>query len=246
MTWTRTPQEYPSRADVAAVSRSARWLLIEAYSWSNAQLTDGRVPRSILRRISDAADIEGDVAELLREGLMEEREPGFLYLDWSNQEEADVVKDRARRNAEKTKRSRQRRDKHLAGDHADCVPPYCKLGVTGNATVTQPVTKGIRNRELTHSVTPIHSSPVQSDPYGVKDKDKDWAAGPASAGATPSPGPVENERPRLHPGLATVDNLAAYGFDVDAMTMEERVNMVTALRAPLDAEAEAYFAGGHE
>lgn len=187
MTWTRTPQEYPDRADVLAVSRSARWLLMECYSWSNAQLTNGRVPRSILRRISDAEDVAADVAELLREGLMEEPEPGFLFLDWSNQEAADTVQARAARNAEKTKRSRERKERHLGGDHSMCVAPYCKLGnVTGNDTgnqeVTSPVTKKSRNGKLTDGVTPLQSSPVQS--VRSKGLELDRERGQDSAGAT--------------------------------------------------------------
>lgn len=197
MTWTRTPQEYPDRADVLAVSRSARWLLMEMYSWSNAQLTNGRVPRSILRRISDAEDVNQDVAELLREGLLEEPEEGFLLLDWTNQEDAETVQTRAARNADKTKRARERKERHLANDHSMCVAPYCKLGVTltvtGNATGNKMGNdtgkqKGKPTGKRTGMLTPLQSSPVQSVLKGRTGLD---CAGADSAGATSGPASVE-------------------------------------------------------
>lgn len=210
MTWTRTPQEFPDRADVLAVSRSARWLLMEMYSWSNAQLTNGRVPRGVLRRISDAEDVEADVAELLREELLEERpgEDGLLFLDWSNQEDADTVRERAARNVEKTRRARERKERHAAGDHSVCVAPYCKAvtgntegNVTGDAKVSKRVTKTSRNPEVTPVLTPIRSDPIRS----VRSKGEERIrAGADSAGAPSGPASME----RLHAELPAHD---AYG-----------------------------------
>lgn len=244
MTWTRTPQEYPTRADVSAVSRSARWLLIEMYSWSNAHLTDGRVPRAVLRRISDAEDPETDAAELLREGLLEEPEDGFLFLDWTDQEDAETVKARAKRNADKAKRARQRKEMHMAGDHSLCVAPYCKLGVTPNVTGTVTGNAGGNGtgngtggvtrtspkrasvtRTVTGSVTPLQSSPIQSSPVqSVRSKglvmDKDGLDGPDSAGAPSSPGLNEHglEPVRVMPNGFVVTASMVGGVDPNTLT----------------------------
>jgi hypothetical protein len=227
MTWTRTPQEYPDRADVLAVPRSARWLLMEMYSWANAQLTDGRVPRAVLRRISDSEDLTGDVDALLREGLLEELEPGFLFLDWSNQEAAETVTARAARNVEKTKRARERKERHLAGDHSTCVAPYCKLGtlpsVTGNTEGNDTgKRKGKDTGKVTGSFTHIRSDPIRS----VRSKGEERIrAGADSAGATSGPASMgglnaQPIRPRRFQGVDVTPEMTG-GRDPHGMTPEE-------------------------
>jgi len=243
VTWTRTPQEYPDRADVLAVPRSARWLLIEMYSWANAQLTNGRVPRAVLRRISDSEDLIRDVDALIREGLLVEDADGALWLDWSNQEDAETVTTRAARNADKTKRARERKERHLAGDHSMCVAPYCKLGtitpVTGNTegNVTGKQ-KGNATGKRTGMLTPLQSSPVQSSPYEVKGLVLD-RAGADSAGATsvPASGGRLNAEMLARPAVVTLADLPEVMRRPD-MTQEELDYFWHAIYA--DPESERY------
>lgn len=46
MTWTKLGDDFNDRADLIAVSRSARLLLVEMYVFGNRLLRDGRIPRA--------------------------------------------------------------------------------------------------------------------------------------------------------------------------------------------------------
>ncbi len=69
MTWTKLGDDFTDRPEMFEVSRSARLLLVEMYVWANRMLRDGRVPVSVLRRISDSDDVDVDVKELVDVGL---------------------------------------------------------------------------------------------------------------------------------------------------------------------------------
>lgn len=116
MTWTKLGDDFTDRPEMFEVSRSARLLLVEMYVWANRMLRDGRVPVSVLRRISDSDDVDVDVKELVDVGLIEQADDGALQLDWSDQEPAGKVeqrrqdhRDRQQRYEDRKSRSRTRR-----------------------------------------------------------------------------------------------------------------------------------------
>lgn len=175
MTWTRLPDNFTDRPDILEVSRSARLLHVEALVWCNRQLTNGRLPKGALPRITDSPDPEADVAELLAVELWElDGERGW-QLDWSDQEDAESVKGRQAARAQTQKRYRERQAKHAAGDHSLCDPRFCSSAVTGNAT-------GNATSHITGHETP--SRPVPSRPV-PKGQGQDQEGRPGSAGAPP-------------------------------------------------------------
>jgi hypothetical protein len=168
VTWTKLGDDFTDRPEYLAVSRSARLLLVEMFIWSNRLLTDGRVPVAALPRLSDEPDLAGAMDELVGGGLVD-RDDDAYQLDWSDQLTAEHVKEGRAYNAEKQKRYRDRRDRHIRGDHTACDSRFCKAVVTGNATSNK-----------TGHETP--SRPVPSRP---KVRDRDRGAGSGSADATP-------------------------------------------------------------
>lgn len=138
MTWTKLGDDWVQQLEAASVSRPARLLLAEMYVWSNRLLTDGKVPRTQVTRLSDSEDTEAELAELVALGVIDVDDDIFT-LDWSDQEQGEVVRARKVANAERQKRYRQRRELHERNDHSMCDPNYCR-GVTRNTTrdVTTP------------------------------------------------------------------------------------------------------------
>jgi len=167
MTWTRLGDDFNDRPDHLDCSRSARLLHVEALVYCNKHLTNGRIPFNALPRISDSEDIGADLKELADAGIWEATEDGKAWLlDWSDQEPADDVKARQRRQADKQKRYRRRKELHADGDHSECDPRFCKKAVTGNAT---------RNATSNETGVVTPSRPVPSRPLG---RDRDRGAGP--------------------------------------------------------------------
>ena len=134
MTWTRLPDDFTDRPEMLEVSRSARLLHVEALVWCNRLLSDGRLPKGALPRISDSPDPEADVTELVKAGLWEPDADRGWRIDWTDQEAADNVRERQAARAQTQKRYRERQAKHVAGDHSMCDPRFCRGAVTGNAT----------------------------------------------------------------------------------------------------------------
>lgn len=172
MTWTRLGDNFYDRPDLGRVSRSARLLFVEMLVYCNRELLDGAFPRHMLRRVSDAEDVDELLAELVTAGTVTPTDEGVLQVDWSDQEPAELVRARQGRQADKQRRYRLRKELHAAGDHSKCDSRFCK-GVTGNAT-------GNETGDVTGLVT--LSRPVPSRPEGTGDRD----AGERGAGA-PSP-----------------------------------------------------------
>lgn len=131
MTWTKLGDDFADRPSMLEVPRSARLLLVEMYVWANRMLTDGRVPKNALRRLSDSEDIDADIAELARVGLVESADEKAWQLDWAEQDSAADVKARKDYRADVQQKYRRRKQLHGQGDHSLCDARYCR-GVTGN------------------------------------------------------------------------------------------------------------------
>lgn len=154
MTWTKLGDDFTDRPEMFRASRSARLLLVEAMVWSNRMLTDGRVPSNVLRRISDSEDLDGDSKALAEAGLWDVDGDEYV-IDWTDQENAEDVRDRQEVRNERQRRYRRRKELHARGDHSECDPRFCK-SVTRNAT--RHITRNGDGNEDRH-VTPSRPDP---------------------------------------------------------------------------------------
>jgi hypothetical protein len=128
MTWTRLPDNFTDQPAMLEVSRSARLLHVEALVWCNRHLTDGRLAPAAIRRMTDAEDVHRLIDELRAARLWEplETPSGIVWqIDWTDQEPAREVRQRAAIKADKQRRYRDRRARHSHGDHSLCDPRFC-------------------------------------------------------------------------------------------------------------------------
>lgn len=175
MTWTRLGDNFNTRADFLEVPRSARLLHVEALVYCNQELRNGNLPRGALRRITDSEDPDLDAKHLVDAGVWQEVSTGWL-IDWSDQEDSEVIRERKTYRAETQKRYRERKEKHGRGDHSMCDIRFCK-----NAPVTDNATSNTNGHE-----TP--SLPVPSRPKG-RGQGQGWHGAGAPANL-----PEENRR----------------------------------------------------
>jgi hypothetical protein len=149
MTWTRLPDDFTDRPTVLRLSRSARLLHVEALVWCNRLLTDGVIPANVLRRISDSADLDRDVAELADSGLWTRLDDEAWRVDWSDQELAEKVEARRQQNRDRQHRYNKRRERHALGDHSHCTPKYCDaLGNPSSNASRNPSDDGLPTRPV--------------------------------------------------------------------------------------------------
>jgi hypothetical protein len=115
MTWTKVPDELPERLEVAEVGRSARWLLIELTAYANRLQLDGRIPHRRLTRLSDADDVDADLAELVTAGFVS-LDQTVIVVPWEDQLTSERVAAMRKQNALRKRRERA----HHSGDHSLC------------------------------------------------------------------------------------------------------------------------------
>lgn len=156
MTWTRVSDDYFDRPEIYRLSRDARLLNIEAMVWCNHLLSDGFLERAALRRVTDAPDVASLIAELEGAGLWVPMDDRGWQLDWSDQEQAEAVRDRKEANAARSKRTRARAAAHGKGNHSMCDPRFCRHAVPRGAPRDVPRNAPGDDR------TPVPSRPVPS------------------------------------------------------------------------------------
>jgi len=118
MTWARLDDLLPVHPKVRALTDAAFRLYICAICWSNQHLTDGHVPASQLRYLSDVRRPQQCAEQLAAAGLWEQNGDGWVihdYLDY--QASADKV-----RQEREAKRQRQERWKANRAITADASP----------------------------------------------------------------------------------------------------------------------------
>lgn len=175
MTWTRLGDNFYDRPDLGRVSRSARLLFVEMLVYCNRELLDGAFPAYMLRRVCDDPDALDLLAELETAGVVTAEGDDVLRVDWTDQEDGDVVRGRRERDAARQKRYRLRQELHRSGDHSQCDARHCK-GVTSNVTRNDP-------SHVTGVVTPSLPDPTRPVPKG---QGTGTGVQPASADAPPA------------------------------------------------------------
>jgi hypothetical protein len=124
MTWTRLPDTFGDDPALLQLPRGLRLLYVEALCWSAKQETDGRLPAYVVARITDEPDPLAGMAELVRVDLVQELADGGWLLTRFEDEQISAEEMSVRRNL--AAKRQQRRRRHVAGDHSQCDPRYCK------------------------------------------------------------------------------------------------------------------------
>jgi hypothetical protein len=101
MTWTKLSDTWTDER--LELSRSTRLLALEALVWSNRNLTDGRIARAALSRLTDHEDPQLGAKELVEAGLWAETATGWV-IDTSDQPTAAEVE-----HQQQLRRDRQQR-----------------------------------------------------------------------------------------------------------------------------------------
>jgi hypothetical protein len=172
VTWSRHSDDYSDRADIMGLSDAAYRAHDAALIWSNRQLTNGFIPEMAMPVV--LAYVRGDhrdaVLELEAADLWEHVDDGWL-IDWTDQEEADAVKGRRDRTAQRQAAWRERSSRHRVGDHSMCDPTRCK-GAKVEAELTPlPTRNGSRNasRNALRNGAPTHPVPTPPLPSSLEE-----------------------------------------------------------------------------
>jgi hypothetical protein len=96
MTWTKLTDTLADDPVCSSLSRDVRLLHLEGLIWCNKQLTDGVIPATALRWLTDSADAEAGAAKLVVSRLWKKTTTGwviprFTKPDGGDQEPAAVV-----------------------------------------------------------------------------------------------------------------------------------------------------------
>lgn len=176
MTWARLDDGITDNPRLLALPRGVRLVHIEGIVWSCRHETDGRIPRHVLRKVTDEPDPEDAATTLVDAGLWKVVDDGWEIVGFLEDQRSseDIAKTRAAA-LERQRRHRQ----HIGGDHSLCNPRYCK----GASRVTDGVTNG-----------GSHGPPTRPDPTRPEGEGKGGkTATPGAADAGGAGGPSEDE-----------------------------------------------------
>lgn len=119
MTFTQIDDALMDSPAMLNVTRSARLLLMEGYSYCNRQLTDGAITETQWRRATDTDDFLEELEALERVKLITRTASGW-QLDWSQQQTREQVeRGRERRRVDNERRAKSL-ELHKSGDHSLC------------------------------------------------------------------------------------------------------------------------------
>lgn len=137
MPWIRLEDHVDEHPKIAAASDGAFRLWVNALAYANRSLSDGFIPAPMIRRLSTAHKPEKDAAELVKLGLWETVDGGWLIHDFHDyQPSREQVLEERRKTAERVKNWRDR-----------------KKDAQSNA-VTNPVSNPVGNGGVTDSPYP--------------------------------------------------------------------------------------------
>lgn len=118
MTWTRLSDDFADKPGIVELSDAAFRTLVEGLVYGNKHLTDGWMPKAVAQRALTHHDAQ-TLAELLAGGHVADEGESWRF-DWSDQETAQTVTDRAKRNAQFQAEWRERKALCRDGDHSKC------------------------------------------------------------------------------------------------------------------------------
>ena len=122
MTWVKLDDQFSEHPKVLAAGPAAMWLFVCGLCYCGRQLTDGRIPKSMLPRLADVKNPTRLAARLVEVGLWHDEDDDFLVHDFlaHNPSRQDVEKRRAD-NRDRQKKSRSQRQSQRDEDVTDGV-----------------------------------------------------------------------------------------------------------------------------
>ena len=155
MPWVKLSDDWYDDPDIIRAGADGGWLWVVALSWSARNLTDGRVPATLLTRLVDLPDVPALVDRLVGLGLVEVKGEDVVIANYHKYQptRADVL---ARREADSERKARGRRNKSERipdGIHAESARP-------GPGPVPVPISSS-------SSVLPVDKEPVDNDVHAV-------------------------------------------------------------------------------
>lgn len=99
MSWVKLDDQFPTHPKIITVGGDAAWLHVCALCYCGQHLTDGKVPRAMLDRLSDRKNVAGLTARLLNAGVWIDRGDEIElhgYLDYNPSRE-QVLAEREKR-----------------------------------------------------------------------------------------------------------------------------------------------------
>lgn len=120
MSWFRVDDRLATHPKVFAASNAAMGLWVRAGSWSMGAMTDGEIPRAIVRMLGT----ERQAAQLVAAGLWEKSADGWRFHEWTDWQESreDVAESRALHRARQRRYVAARAAREQAADDAPRLP----------------------------------------------------------------------------------------------------------------------------
>lgn len=158
MTWVKLSDDALDDPRLLALDRGVVLMHLEALAYSNRHNLGGRIPRPALRKLTTEADPEAAATALVSAGLWTAPDEGVWQLVWllddqPTEEEVERTRERWRRAQTAT---RERRTRHLAGDHSTCDPRRCRVLL--RARLSDDVSDDVSD-ESSHPPTPTRLRP---------------------------------------------------------------------------------------
>ena len=134
MTWTKLGAEFANDPRLLKVSRSIRFMHIEAMLHCNEQTTDGYITGRALARVTDQPRPAEAAAALVAAGLWEITDQGRSTRQYRI---VDFLKDQPSKESVERDRSAaavrsERARLHRSGEHSHCNPSWCYAWKRGN------------------------------------------------------------------------------------------------------------------
>jgi hypothetical protein len=123
MTWVRLDDQFPDHPKVVAAGAQATWLYISGLCYCSRQLTDGRIPKPIVPRLTDLRKPYDLAERLVVVGLWRD-EPGcYVVHDYLAHQRSKEQVEREREAANVRQKSRRDKKRSHGGSHGEVTRP---------------------------------------------------------------------------------------------------------------------------
>jgi len=170
MTWVKLDDGFADHPKVAAAGHVAAWVYVAGLCYCSRQLTDGFIPTSVLRRLTDVPKPEQHAARLVEVGLWETCDGGWCVHNYADHQRTREQVD-ADREKWREKKKKQRNTTVVPGGHSgdtpgsprDVPPPE-----TETETETEVCSGSVSSLSRTNGRNGTDLDPFENDPRWVR------------------------------------------------------------------------------